>query len=195
MAATTSTEQPRKSAVQAAARWMVPLLLVPGVALASSTFDQARVVRSIPVYENVAYEVPVEECRTERVAYSSGGHHRASATGPILGAIIGGALGNAVGHKKRNKQVGTVVGAVLGGSIGADISRRYRARNDVYGYRGESVTYRDEQVCDVVNEYRHEERLTGYDVTYVYAGQTYNTVMPHDPGRSLRVRVRVSPAE
>ncbi len=195
MAAMNTAEQTGKNPAKAVARWMAPLLLIPGVALASSTYDQARVVRSVPVYESVSYEVPVEECRTERVAYPSGGHQRASATGPILGAIIGGALGNAVGHKKRNKQVGTVVGAVLGGSIGADIARRHRARYDGYGYRGNAVTYRDEQVCDVVNEFRQEERLTGYDVTYRYGGKTYNTVMPHDPGRSLRVRVRVSPAE
>ncbi len=173
------------------ARWMVPLLLVPGVTLASTTYDRARVVSSVPVYETVSYQVPVEECRTERVAYPRGQHQRASATGPILGAIIGGALGNAVGHKKRNKQVGTVVGAVLGGSIGADIARRHRD----YPHRGNHVTYRHEQVCDVVNEYREEERLSGYDVTYVYGGKTYKTVMPHDPGRALRVRVRVSPAE
>lgn len=176
---------------KALARWLAPLVLVPGVTLASTTYDRARVVSSVPVYETVAYEVPVEECRTERVAYPRGGHQRASATGPILGAIIGGALGNAVGHKKRNKQVGTVVGAVLGGSIGADIARRHRDSP----YRGQQVTYRNEQVCSVVNEVREEERLSGYDVTYVYGGQTYNTVMPHDPGRSLRVRVRVSPAE
>ena len=75
----------------------------------------------------------------------------------------------------------------------AEESLDYIARNN--RHRGERVEYRHEQVCDVVNEYQEEERLTGYDVTYVYGGKTYNTVMPHDPGRSLRVRVRVSPAE
>ena len=186
--------KPRHKAARSIARWMVPLVMLPGVTLAATTYDRARVVSSEPIYETVSYEVPVEECRTERVAHSHHGQQRASATGPILGAIIGGALGNAVGHKKRNKQVGAVVGALLGGSIGADIARRHRNHHG-YGHRGESVTYRDQQVCNVVNELREEERLNGYDVTYVYGGKTYNTVMPHDPGRSLRVRVRVSPAE
>jgi len=122
------------------------------------------------------------------VAYRHAPEHRASATGPILGAIIGGALGNAVGHKKRNKQVGTVVGAVLGGSIGADIARQNRH------YRGAPVEYRTEQVCETVSEYRSEQQLTGYDVRYRYAGQTYQTRMPRDPGDSIRVRVHVSPA-
>jgi len=163
---------------------MLPALLAPSLTFAATVYDQARVISSEPVYENVSVEVPVRECRDEPVRYSHA--ERRSATGPILGAIIGGALGNAVGHHKRNKQVGTVVGAVLGGSIGADISRRQRHYDDSYG---------TERVCDVVHEVRHEERLTGYDVRYVYGGRTYATVMPHDPGESVRVRVRVSPAE
>jgi uncharacterized protein YcfJ len=36
--------------------------------------------------------------------------------------------------------------------------------------------------------------LLGYDVRYVYAGQTYETRMDRDPGKSLRVRVAVNPA-
>jgi uncharacterized protein YcfJ len=34
----------------------------------------------------------------------------------------------------------------------------------------------------------------GYDVSYIYAGQTYNTRLDRDPGASLRVRVAVNPA-
>lgn len=160
------------------------LALSPIAGMANATYDEAEVVAVVPVYEMVKRELPVQACRQEQVAYGSA--QRRSATGPILGAIIGGALGNAVGHEKRNKQVGTVVGAVLGGSIGADISRRNR--------KG-VVDYRTEEVCDTRYEVHAEERLTGYDVRYVYAGTTYETRMPRDPGNSLRVRVRVSPAE
>ena len=181
-----SAEKSRKS--KWVARWLVPALLVPSVAMASTSYDRARVVAADPIYERVSYEVPVRECRSEQVPYRQS-HHRASATGPILGAIIGGAIGNAVGHKKRNKQVGTVVGAVLGGSIGADISRNHRR------YGRDAVTYRTEEVCNVGYEVREEEQLTGYNVRYVYAGKTYQTVMPRDPGRSLRVRVSVSPVD
>ena len=164
--------------------FMVPVLLVPGLAVAGTGYDQARVLDAQPVYERVSYEVPVEACREETVAYSPK-PRRASATAPILGAIIGGALGNAVGHKKRNKQVGTVVGAVLGGSIGADVSRRNRGHD-------EGVRYRTEQVCDTAYERREEERLAGYRVRYEYAGQTYTTRMQNDPGEFVRVRVNVS---
>ena len=150
----------------------------------ASTYDHAQVVSAEPVYETIRREVPVQACRQEEVAYRSKG--RRSSTGPILGAIIGGAIGNAVGHDKRNKQVGTVVGAVLGGSIGADISRRQRSG---------PVEYRTEEVCDTRYEVQSEERIAGYDVRYIYAGTTYQTRMPRDPGDTLRVRVRVSPAE
>lgn len=163
---------------------LVAATLVPSMALAGHGYDYARVLSSDPIYETVSYSVPVEQCRDETVAYHD--DRGRSATGPILGAIIGGAIGNAVGHKKRNKQVGTAVGAVLGGSIGADIARRHRARHA-------DVRYTTREVCSVAYEDHVEERLTGYRVTYRYAGETYTTEMDDDPGSSLRVRVRVTP--
>jgi uncharacterized protein YcfJ len=169
---------------------LMTAVLMPAVAFSATTYDRAKVVAVEPLYETVTYEVPREQCHVQRVPTRQHVAHR-SATGPILGAIIGGALGNAVGHNKSNKRVGTVVGAVLGGSIGADISRRNRQ------YHNEShndVGYNDEQVCRVVNDIREEEQLLGYRVTYRYAGETYTTRMDRDPGPSLRVRVRVTPA-
>lgn len=175
-----------KKVVRSGAGWVAGCVIasLPMLATAAPVYDQARVVSADPVYETVSREIPVRECRQEQVAYQSA--RRNSATGPILGAIIGGAIGNAVGHEKRNKQVGTVVGAVLGGSIGADVSRRNRSG---------PVEYRTEEVCDTRYEVHSEEQLAGYDVRYVYGGTTYQTRMPRDPGESLRVRVRVSPAE
>ena len=158
------------------------LLLLPASGLAGAEYDWAAVTGVSPVYETVTVIEPYEECRNERVAYVNG---RGSATPPILGAIIGGALGNAVGHKKRNKQVGTVVGALLGGSIGADIARSNRTHRP--------VSHRTHRRCEVVEQARQEERLTGYDVTYEYGGTTYRTRMRQHPGDSLRVRVRVTP--
>ena len=167
-------------------RAVLSAVLMPGLALASHSYDRAKVVAVEPLYETVTYEVPREQCHVQRVPYRHHAGYRSS-TAPIVGAIIGGALGNAVGRHKTNKQVGTVVGAILGGSIGADISRRNRQHRHDAGYR-------DEQVCRVVNEIREEEQLLGYRVTYRYAGETYTTRMDRDPGPSLRVRVRVTPA-
>lgn len=185
---TDSSTAQRSSVMKTLARWTAPLLLVPGMTLAATSYDRAPVTQVEPVYETVRYTVPVEVCSEQEVAYREPRHQRASATGPILGAIIGGALGNAVGNGKKNKQVGAVVGAVLGGSIGADISRKHRRPHH------EDVTYRTEEVCRTNREERSEERLAGYNVTYVYAGNAYTTRMKRDPGDSIRVRVRVSPA-
>lgn len=168
-------------------RLLIPAVLTPTVAFAGghSHVDRARVVEVEPIYHTVEYAVPREQCRVVDVPYDRGRGHRASTSAPIVGAIIGGALGNAVGHKKSNKRVGAAVGALLGGSIGYDISRRNHERRH--------VSYRTQEVCEVVDDYRTEEKLSGYDVTYRYAGQTYTTRMDSHPGTSIPVRVSVSP--
>ena len=147
-------------------------------AQATSHYETARVIDAIPVYEKVRYAMPVEDCRAETVPLPT---YHASGTAPIIGAIIGGALGNAVGHKKRNKQIGATVGAVLGASIGNDI------RRDRSG--AAPVRYGTRNVCDTFTEYRNEDRLVGYDVTYEYAGRTYSTRMRRHPGDEVRIRV------
>ena len=144
---------------------------------------QAEVIRSVPQYETVRVEVPREVCSERDVPRRRGEY---SATGPVLGAVVGGAIGNAVGHGKTNKRVGAVVGALLGGAVGHDISRRNQERDGGYGYE----TRRE---CSVESEYQEEDRLTGYEVTYRYAGETYTTFMDRDPGRRIRVRVAVTP--
>ena len=92
-----------------------------------------------------------------------------------------------MGHKKRNKQVGTVVGAVLGGSIGADIARknRHRAYDD--------YAYTNQEVCRVVSNYREENRIAGYWVTYRYRGYTSTTQLSYHPGERMPVNVSLSP--
>jgi uncharacterized protein YcfJ len=151
----------------------------------SRGYAQADVIRAEPQYELVRREVPREVCRTEEYTRPRGDY---SVTSPVLGAVIGGALGNAVGHSRRNKQVGVAVGALLGGAIGHDIARRNQARNGGY-----DVESRD--VCRIETSYEEDERLTGYEVTYRYAGETFTTFMDRDPGPRLRVRVDVTPVE
>ena len=160
-------------------------VLLPGAAVqAVAGYDQAQVVRAVPVYETVNYAVPRQVCSDERVQRGRAGY---SATGPVLGAVIGGGIGSVVTRQRDHRHVGTVIGALLGAAIGNDVSRRN-------AYRGTS--YDDvRQVCRVEQDYRQERRLTGYDVTYRYAGETYTTQLDRDPGRTLRVRVDVAPAD
>ena len=160
-----------------------------GVALAhgawaDSSYAEAEVVAVSPLYETVTYSEPREECRLERVAYSD--REQRSGTPKLVGALIGGALGNALGAKEPNKKVGAVVGGLLGYSIGKDVARHKR-------HHGGAVRYRQEQVCEVFYDRREEQQLTGYDVTYAYAGRTYQAVLDEHPGDTLRVKVRIRP--
>ena len=178
-------------------RYIAPLALVPALVFAplsadaSTRFKKAKVLNVQPQYETVTYTVPTESCRIEQVPVYDDGYRyqRRSYTAPIVGAIIGGAVGNTVMNGKTRKRVGTAVGAVLGASIGADISRNRSSR----GYHTSSVSYRSEEVCQVVNEIHEEQQLRGYEVKYRYAGETYVTLMDQDPGRFVRVRVDVTP--
>ena len=164
-------------------RLIGPAALVTATSLtvgaqAASHYERARVIDVIPVYDTVRYAMPVEDCRAQTVRLPQ---YRASGTAPIIGAVIGGAVGNAVGHNKRNKQVGALLGAVLGASIGNDI---VNASPDRSRFR-----YGTRHVCDTFTEYRNEERLLGYDVSYEYAGQTYTSRMKRRPGDEIRIRV------
>lgn len=60
------------------------------------------------------------------------------------------------------------------------------------------------RVCDPVpiggrdgrggyDDYYDDRRVSGYDVTYEYAGRTYHTRTDHHPGDRIRVRVDVRP--
>ena len=164
---------------------LITLTVLPGLsAWAGGGIQEVPVISSYPVYKTVIREEPRQECHLEQVAHRDTG--RKSATPAIVGTIVGGALGNAVGSKKSNKRVGAVVGGVLGYSIGRDIARR---NADAHA----DVRYEEREVCSTVYQQVEEERLTGYDVKYAYAGQTYKSRMRTDPGETIRVRAQVKP--
>lgn len=143
----------------------------------------ATVLRSEPVIRYVDVSTPREECWDEAV------HHREErdyTTGrTILGGLIGAAIGNQIGRGRGN-DAATVAGGLAGAAIGANSAKRDH-------YEDQYVTH--ERRCRTVYESHAEERIDGYDVTYRYAGETYTTRLPHDPGRRLPVHVSVSPDE
>lgn len=153
-------------------------------AQAQSTYHDAQVMSSTPIYHVVETSHPTRQCWEEEVVRSSSRHRYRSHTPGLLGAVIGGAIGNAVGHSNTNKKVGTVVGAVLGGSIGRDIAESESARAP----RLETV-----ERCETVTHYEQEEKLVGYDVVYRYNGEEYKVRMPREPGATVRVKVNVEP--
>lgn len=153
-------------------------------ALAETSFEYAEVLESRPVYQLVEVSTPQEQCWEEEIAVDRrrGGD---SSTPVIVSTILGGAIGNAVGHNKSNKRVGTVLGAVLGHSIGRDIVRG----NNQSSHRQYEVVQR----CETVYEQHEEERLIGYQVTYLYNGEERSIRTDSDPGDQIRLRVNVQP--
>lgn len=145
--------------------------------------DRAQVLSSTPIYES--FNEPRQECWTEQV---SGYYERAperSYSGAVIGGIVGGLLGSKVGGGS-GRTAATIAGAATGAIVGDNVD------ND--GHRG--TVYREpRQVerCRAVDNW--SQRLTGYDVRYLYQGHEYSTVLPYDPGNTLKVRVQVSVAE
>lgn len=141
-----------------------------------------------------------QECWNERTNGYEDGYYRDSSGrlyrrdshnntgGTLLGVLIGGALGNQVG-KGDGRTAATIGGAVIGGAIGNKIARS----NDQYDqYQDSSGVVRR---CRTVGDYQDRQRVTGYNVTYRYAGQTYHAVTNYYPGRHLRVVVDVRPQD
>jgi uncharacterized protein YcfJ len=146
--------------------------------------DNARVLRVTPRIEQV--NSPQEECYMdiERVAPVQSNGQGRSLGGAIVGGIAGGILGNQVGGGS-GRTAATAIGAVGGALVGENVGSSMN-NNQMSGPIDRQV-----RRCNVVN--RVVERNAGYDVSYTYNGRTYNTVMPADPGASLRVNVSITP--
>lgn len=154
-------------------------------AFAETSYESASVVESRAIYEVVEISTPQEQCWEEETVVDRRGSDNRSNTPVVLSTIIGGAIGNAVGHNKSNQRVGAVLGAMLGHSIGRDIIRRNE--------RPSSREYQTVQRCETVYQQHEEERLVGYQVTYLYNGEEYSVRTDTDPGDEIRVRVSVQP--
>lgn len=178
---------------------------------------------SSPAYRQQCWQEPVryvETVRDSRRFRDDGRQWRTNSgvgqnTGTVLGGIVGAALGNQVGDGD-GRRAATVAGALLGGAIARD---NLRGRDSGYGnsgygydnrghggygyddrgydsrrggvYQRETVRY--EQRCRTVSDYRQDDRVVGYQVTYDYNGRQFTTQTDRHPGRSIRVRVDVTP--
>ena len=157
-----------------------------GAVSAATSYEEARVLSSTPIYRTVEIQTPQRQCWEEEVERPVRRREEDSATPEILGAVIGGAVGNAVGHSGTNSKVGTVVGAVLGGSIAHDIEQSNRRDST-------EVQVQKVERCKSVNSTRTEEKLIGYDVRYSYNGNEHTVRMDRDPGYTVKTRVSVEP--
>ena len=163
---------------------ILSLLALPGAATAQQSYETVAVVSAQPVYQLAQIETPQERCVEERILVDRA-RRQSSGTPIIVSTIIGGAIGNAVGNNKSSKRVGAVLGAVLGNSVGRDIARQSQSPDTRH--------YQIVERCETVFVSHEEERLLGYDVTYLFNGQQYSVRMAQNPGSQMKVRVDVQP--
>jgi uncharacterized protein YcfJ len=165
-----------------AAATLLALAAAPALAQNGAGAEYARVTSAAPQYERV--NTPREECWNEQV--TGGGYPSAqgpqSYLGPVIGGVVGGLLGSQIGAGN-GKKVAIGAGAIAGTLVGAHV-----AGSTAYAAAPQTV-----QRCRVVDQW--ENRLTGYDVAYQYAGRTYHALLPYDPGPRLQVRVSVEPVQ
>lgn len=148
-------------------------------------YDYARVVSATPISELTEVSRPEQQCWDEHVQHRVRADSQPHLGGIILGGVVGGVVGNRFGGgdgKKAMTAVGTIVGAAVGNELAQD-------------RRPERSYSRIEQRCETVRVSHTEERIIGYRVRYRYNGEEYVTRTDSDPGRRLRVRVAVTPAE
>jgi uncharacterized protein YcfJ len=132
--------------------------------------------------------------------------------GTIAGAVIGGVLGNQAGSGD-GKKLATVAGAVAGGYAGREIDRRHEGGNivtrteqkcetqnvpssQIIGY---DVTYRTASGGTATKRMGSSQpigsrialgshsRVVGYDVTYLFHGETETIRMDRRPGDRLSI--------
>jgi uncharacterized protein YcfJ len=105
--------------------------------------------------------------------------NRRNVGGAVIGAVVGGAVGNQVGDG-RGRTAATVVGGMLGSKVGtADGHDRYRDDSGIV------------RRCRTTQDRNRYSGQGGYNITYRYAGQSYQAVTRTRPGRNVRVLVDV----
>lgn len=143
-------------------------ILASASALATAQ-ERAQVLSATPIVEQVP--VSRQVCGNETVYTGP----RTSGGGAVLGAIAGGAAGNAIGGGS-GRAAATAIGLIGGALLGNHIEGNGRP------------DYQNVQRCGTQTVY--ENRTTGYDVIYEYAGRRYTTRTQYDPGRTINVSVQ-----
>lgn len=148
------------------------LFSMPLLCAVSMAQDYGRVLSSTPIVQAVA--VSKQVCAVQQVR-SSGA---TSGAGGLLGAVAGGAVGNSIGQGG-GRAAATIVGIIGGAVLG----------NQIEG--GGAAQVQNVQRCS--DQVVTENRVTGYQVQYEYAGKQYSTQLPQDPGPY--VRLHIGPAD
>lgn len=139
--------------------------------------DFARVIESRPV-NNGHYGAGRHECWNPRAGVFEevrDENRTRVGKGAAIGAVAGGVLGHQV-----DQGGGTAAGALLGGILGHQLERRNdRNTQDDLDF-GRCRTLAD-------------AGATQYEVRYQHEGREYVTLMPHNPGRTIRIGIDTRP--
>jgi uncharacterized protein YcfJ len=144
------------------------VLLGLAVCLPVQAQEVGNVISRTAVYQQVS--VPRQVCTQTQINVPG----QTSGAGAAMGAIAGGAIGNAMG-KGEGRAIATMLG-VIGGAIAGD---------KVEG--PQSSQTQTQQTCTTQQVY--ENRLTGYNVVYEFAGKQYNVQLPKDPGPTIKLQI------
>ena len=136
--------------------------------------DMGRVLSSTAIITQT--QVPRQTCTTETIV-QTGGTVNKSGAGAVLGGVTGAVLGNAVGQGQ-GRAAATMLG-ILGGAILGD---KVEGGNVQAANAPQNV-----QRC--TTQTFLENRTTGYNVVYEYAGKQYSVVMPNDPGPTIQLQI------
>ena len=148
-----------------------------------ANYEYADVIAVEPVIERVEVPVSGKVCWDEEVYHRHRGYR--SGAPQIIGSIIGGVIGNQFGGG-HGKDAMTFAGAALGAAVARDVQEQH-ARDAEYATT--------ELRCEIETDYREEDTVVGYDVTYEYKDETYTARMKYPPRDKIRVRVSVAPVE
>ncbi|TDR19495.1 glycine zipper 2TM domain-containing protein [Marinicella litoralis] len=151
------------------------IMTLPVVASASRYNNQinfGKVIQVDPIYQNVTIPEDRKVCDNRRVNHKQRSNHTGKT---ILGGIIGGAIGNKFG-RGHGRDASTALGVLIGASIGANKADHHRSQS---------------RTCYIETIYHNEEQMVGYDVTYEYNGELYQTQMQNHPGDRVKLRVNI----
>lgn len=144
-------------------------------AFADSFGDTAQVLSSTPNYRTIT----TQDCHTENRQVMTQTPQDRPMSGSILGGIAGALLGSQFGGGNGRIAAGAV-GAVTGAIVGD------RMQNDGSNQQSQQQTeYQPVRVCNPVEQ----QVVSGYNVTYQYAGHTGHTTTSQQPGDTIPVRV------
>ena len=133
----------------------------------------AQVVAVQPITRTSTSETPRQVCEDVQVVHQEPYKDKNQVGGAVVGGVVGGLLGHQIGGGK-GKTLATVGGAAAGAYAGHEIQKQHQKNNATY-----TTT---ENRCHTVVDKSSKTHTVGYDVTYLFNGQSRHTRMDRNPG-------------